>query len=111
MPLPHEAQIQPLLSEILADGKCLLLPSVSDNGLTFHQVSRLQSLREGQFRVMEPSEDALQVPLEQAELILVPLEAVDRRGNRLGKGGGYYDRALRTVQGFCMGRCVILSSG
>lgn len=60
---------------------------------------------------MEPPEDALQVPLEQAELILVPLEAVDRRGNRLGKGGGYYDRALRTVQGFCMGRCVILSSG
>ena len=41
--------------------------------------------------------------LEEAQLILTPLEAVDGRGCRLGKGGGYYDRALRTRKGVALG--------
>ena len=32
--------------------------------------------------------------IAQAELILVPALAVDRRGVRLGRGAGYYDRTL-----------------
>ncbi|HVX44433.1 MAG TPA: 5-formyltetrahydrofolate cyclo-ligase [Mycobacteriales bacterium] len=32
--------------------------------------------------------------LRQAGLVIVPALAVDRRGNRLGRGGGFYDRAL-----------------
>jgi 5-formyltetrahydrofolate cyclo-ligase len=33
--------------------------------------------------------------LNEVEMVLAPGLAVDRRGVRLGKGGGYYDRALR----------------
>ena len=35
---------------------------------------------------------AVFVPPEEIDLVLVPLLAVDRRGTRLGKGGGCYDR-------------------
>lgn len=37
--------------------------------------------------------------IEQAEVILVPALAVDRRGVRLGRGGGSYDRALARATG------------
>ncbi len=37
--------------------------------------------------------------MSQCDLILVPALAVDKVGNRLGKGKGYYDRALAAVSG------------
>jgi 5-formyltetrahydrofolate cyclo-ligase len=48
------------------------------------------ALIEGALRIPEPAEGALLVP----ELLVVPLLAFDRRGYRLGYGGGFYDRTL-----------------
>ena len=47
------------------------------------------------FGLREPQGPALPVSaLSEAELVLVPALAVDRRGVRLGRGGGFYDRSL-----------------
>jgi 5-formyltetrahydrofolate cyclo-ligase len=47
---------------------------------------------------MEPTEPARGVDaVARASLVLVPALAVDTRGNRLGRGGGSYDRALARV--------------
>lgn len=50
-------------------------------------------------RPKEPSGDALDSSvLAAAEFVLTPALAVDRQGNRLGQGGGWYDRALPYVK-------------
>ncbi len=43
---------------------------------------------------MEP-EDKKIFPIENLEVLLLPLTAFDRRGNRLGMGAGYYDATLQ----------------
>lgn len=103
MPLAHEADITPLLSQALKADKQLMLPRIVDGEMRFYWVKELSALRTGAFGIREPAPDAPQAALEQATLILTPLEAVDALGHRLGKGGGYYDRALRTRKGFALG--------
>ena len=103
MPLRHEADITSFLQAWLAAGKTLLLPRVNGRNMTFHTVTRLDMLMRGGYGVLEPPKDAEQVTLARAEVILVPLEAVDAAGHRLGKGGGYYDRALAGTSGYRLG--------
>ncbi len=52
---------------------------------------------------MEPCGTSPVVESEDIDLFLVPLAACDQRGNRLGFGGGFYDRALVTQRGFKLG--------
>lgn len=54
-----------------------------------------QPLVAGRYGLLEPDGPGLPPKtLAQASVILVPTLAVDRRGVRLGRGGGYYDRSL-----------------
>lgn len=49
------------------------------------------------YGIPEPVE-GLQVPVEQLDVIFVPLLTFDRSGNRLGYGKGFYDRFLKTCK-------------
>lgn len=52
------------------------------------------------YGLREPTGSRLgQAALRDADVVLAPALAVDRRGCRLGQGGGYYDRALARVPG------------
>lgn len=53
------------------------------------------ALVDGRFGLLEPAGPWLDAEaIAQAAVVLVPALAVDRRGVRLGRGGGYYDRSL-----------------
>ncbi len=89
-PLGHEVSLLPLAREALEDGKEVAFPRVEGKGMEFFRVNSLEEFQEGSFHVMEPTGS---VPVTEPEaLALVPGVGFDAYGNRLGYGGGYYDR-------------------
>lgn len=84
------------LRRVLEGGKILLLPRVERGGLRLYEVRDVvRDLVPGTWGIREPLPDRCPTAdLERADFALVPGVAFDRRGWRLGYGGGFYDRLL-----------------
>lgn len=95
VPLSHEADITPVLLDALETGKTLALPLCGEAPhMTLRAVPSMGALVPGAYGILEPCADAPVIPVKEVDLLLVPLEGIDREGFRLGKGGGYYDCLL-----------------
>ena len=57
------------------------------------------------FGISEPDEGCPMIDSKDIDLVLVPALCYDRRGFRLGMGGGYYDRWLEHYSGVTVGLC------
>ena len=87
----------PLVKELFAKGYKLCLPCVVEKGqpLVFRSYCEGDNLRVGPSSIPEPPFSS---PLVVPDVLLVPLIGFDRQGNRLGQGGGFYDRTLALLR-------------
>jgi 5-formyltetrahydrofolate cyclo-ligase len=97
--LATEPETHRLVFGLWKRGTYVILPrQLADGDLEWASYEGPDSLVPGPQGVLEPSEPSRGVDaISRAALVLVPARAVDRRGRRLGRGGGSYDRALTRV--------------
>jgi 5-formyltetrahydrofolate cyclo-ligase len=94
-----EPETRSLIFALWKRGTYVLLPLLRpDNDLDWASYEGPDSLVPGPRGLLQPVESPRGVhAVTSADLVIVPALAVDRRGNRLGRGGGSYDRALARV--------------
>jgi len=95
-----------LIEELVRRGKRVCLPRM----LPGHLMETPQYVPERplvyiSFGISEPDGECPLIPKEEIDLVLVPAVCYDRKGYRLGFGGGYYDRWLEDFSGFRVGLC------
>lgn len=102
--LPHEADVTDVVQAALIAGKTVAMPRCGAAPvMQFHRICSMDELRAGRYGIFEPSADAPVINEKDLELILVPLEGIDARGFRLGKGGGYYDHLINKTNAYTIG--------
>lgn len=95
-PTRNEVGTQGIRDHAFREGKKVFHPRVAgDAGCDFVELKRAEELRPGRYGILEPSGDTLLTQGDEEGLVVfVPALAFDLLGNRLGRGGGWYDRAL-----------------
>jgi 5-formyltetrahydrofolate cyclo-ligase len=100
-----EVCTQRLIEAALAQGKCVFVPKVYGSEMKFIRIFGLDELAEGYYGILEPVKEepvweadennsAKDKAAECENLCIMPGLAFDRSFNRVGYGGGFYDRFL-----------------
>ena len=93
MPYNQEVNTLLILERALRDGKRVAVPKVYGDTMNFIYLEDLSRVAPSSMGIPEPIADE---PIAQDEraLVLMPGLAFDKAGNRMGYGGGYYDKVL-----------------
>ena len=96
----REINTYPILEDVLAAGKRLCVPLCIGKGIMeLRQVTDLRQLVPGSYGILEPSADSPLVSVDEVDFAVLPCLTCNHLGQRLGRGGGYYDRFLSHYRG------------
>ncbi|HIT34965.1 MAG TPA: 5-formyltetrahydrofolate cyclo-ligase [Candidatus Faecousia intestinigallinarum] len=93
LPYNQEVRTLPMLEQALQDGKQVAVPKVYGEEMRFLLLTDLTQVAPGYAGIPEPIADD-PAANDPSALVLMPGLAFDSQGNRLGYGGGFYDRFL-----------------
>ena len=91
----NEVATMQIIKHLWTKDKELFLPIIKSNQLVFGSYNSGDNLSNNKFDIPEPTTQREElITADVLDLVIVPLVAFDSDCNRLGMGGGYYDRAL-----------------
>jgi 5-formyltetrahydrofolate cyclo-ligase len=90
-----EVDTLPFIRRALAEGKRVCAPALTRGGaMEAREIAGAWDVAPARFGLLEPKASCPEVPADEITFIVVPCLCCDRNGNRIGYGGGYYDRYL-----------------
>lgn len=97
---PFEFNTKPMIEQAWQEQKIVVVPRTEPaRQMSFIPIQNFEKLVMTPFGVLEPSKQLEAYPKEQIDLMIVPGVGFKRTGERIGFGGGYYDRYLADFNG------------
>ena len=93
LPYNQEVRTVAMLEQALKDGKRVAVPKCYGDEMRFIWMDDLSKVEKGYANIPEPIADE-PVADDPTALVLMPGLAFDPKGNRMGYGGGFYDKFL-----------------
>ncbi len=93
LPYNQEVRTVPMLEQALRDGKRVAVPKIYGDTMRFIYLDDLSKVEKNTMGIPEPIEDG-PVAEDKTALVLMPGLAFTKQGDRMGYGGGFYDRFL-----------------
>lgn len=101
--MDDEVATMPLIERWM-DKKEFYLPVIESGEMVLRKLDKSTKFEKSKLGILEPKGEDF-TDLSKLDLIIVPGVAYDRLSNRLGRGGGYYDRFLSQIKAPKMGIC------
>lgn len=95
-----EINTKPIIEKALEENKNIYIPKIykTDRSMKAIKLNSFKELKENSIGILEPIQDGEYIDKKKIDLIIVPGVVFDKEGNRIGYGGGYYDRYLSDIK-------------
>jgi 5-formyltetrahydrofolate cyclo-ligase len=105
--MTREVDTSSIMKHAWESGKAVCVPRCAGPvEMEAWRILSMDELRPGRLGILEPTEAAPVVSPEEIDLAIIPCLSCNRRGDRLGRGGGYYDRFLGRYHGRAIMLCM-----
>lgn len=88
-----------LIEKLLERGYNVCVPRLEDKTMKAIRILSLDNLKQTKY-ALEPK-IGVEVKADEIDIIIVPGVAFDKKGNRIGYGGGYYDKFMKNIRKDC----------